>query len=106
LSVLEAIDRDKASDALLELRAQITDARGDQAAAADDLEAVRARAVERRDSSTELRATRRLASLAARQHDEDRRAVSLYQRVLTLDPVDLTAAEACAEIFSRRREHD
>lgn len=106
LSILEPIDRDRASDALLELRAQIQDAVGDQAAATDDLEAVRSRAAARHDAPTELRSSRRLAALAARQHDEDRRAVSLYQRVLTLDPDDLTAAEACAEIFSRRREHD
>jgi len=77
---------------------------GDRVGAAGDLGALRVRAVQRRDPVLELRATRRLAALIARQKDDDRRAVELFQRVLALDPDDLAAAEACAEIFSRRRE--
>ena len=104
LAALDGIDREGASDEVLELRAQVGDLMGDRVGAAADLDTLRTRAVQRRDPVLELRATRRLAGLVARQKDNDRRAVELYQRVLALDPDDLTAAEACAEIFSRRRE--
>ena len=106
LSLLDGIDRERGSDEVLELRAQVGDQMGDRVGAAGDLETLRARALQRRDPVLELRATRRLAAILARQKDDDRRAVELYQRVLALDPDDLTAAEACAEIFSRRREMD
>ncbi|HEY8141506.1 MAG TPA: tetratricopeptide repeat protein [Kofleriaceae bacterium] len=105
-SMLDGIDRERASDEVLELRAQVGDHLGDRVGAAGDLETLRARAVQRLDPVLELRATRRLAALVARQKDDDRRAVELYQRVLALDPDDLAAAEACAEIFSHRREMD
>src|SRR6185503_12276753 len=106
LSLLDGIEREHASDEVLELRAQVGDQLGDRVGAAGDLETLRLRAVQRLDPVLELRATRRLAALVARQKDDDRRAVELYQRVLALDPDDLAAAEACAEIFSHRREMD
>ena len=105
-SLLDGIDRERASDEVLELRAQVGDLLGDRVGASGDLETLRLRAVQRLDPVLELRATRRLAALVARQKDDDRRAVELYQRVLALDPDDLAAAEACAEIFSHRREMD
>lgn len=106
LAALEAVDRDSASDALLELRAQVADSLGDAASAGRDLEAVRTRALARGDASLELRATRRLAALAARQRDANGDALALYERVLALDPDDLSAAEACADIFHRRGDAD
>src|SRR5690606_36863271 len=100
------IDPRAASDAVLETQALAADALGDRAAAEEALEDLRARAAARQDRAVELRATRRLAALVARHGGNDRRAVELFRRVLSLDPDDLAAAEACAEIFSRRRELD
>jgi tetratricopeptide (TPR) repeat protein len=105
-ALLDGVERERASESMLELRAQVGDQLGDWAGATQDLELLRARAASRGDAVLELRATRRLANLVARQRDDDRRAVELYQRVLALDPDDLAAAESCAEIFSRRREMD
>ena len=102
LEALEAIDRGSASDALLELRAHVADALGDADGAGRDLEALRARATATADPGLELRATRRLAAMAARQDEANGHALALYQRVLALDPDDLAAAEACADITGRR----
>ena len=103
-ALLDPAPRERSSDELLELRAEVADGLGDSAGAHGDLEALRGRGAARSDAALELRATRRLAALVARHGEDDRRAVELYQRVLALDPDDLGAAEACAEIFSRRRE--
>ncbi len=102
LEALDAVDRTSASDALLELRAHVADALGDADGAGRDLETLRARATAAADPGLELRATRRLAAMAARQDDANGHALALYQRVLALDPDDLAAAEACADITGRR----
>src|SRR5690606_4050639 len=54
------------------------------------------------DLEAERKLTRRLAALHHDQLSEHARAVELYRRALAIDPDDLAAAEALADIFSRR----
>lgn len=105
LATLEDISRDDASFDMLDIRAEVFVAAGRHHEALADLETLRKRAGERGARVVELRATRRLAAMIAHSGKDDRRAIELFQRVLLLDPDDLGAAEACAAIFQRRREH-
>ncbi|HEY3354566.1 MAG TPA: tetratricopeptide repeat protein, partial [Polyangia bacterium] len=103
LAVLRELSADAAPDEALRLRADLCEAGGAHAEAAEQLEVLRGRSRGRGDAPTELGVVRRLAALADGL-GHDRAAEELYRRCLELAPTDEDVARALGEVYRRTRD--
>ncbi|RMH44440.1 MAG: hypothetical protein D6689_02335, partial [Deltaproteobacteria bacterium] len=106
LQLIAGADAATAPRSLIELRADVYEALERWADLAADLDALCARAAADGDRAAEQRATRRLAAVLLDRLHDHAAAADRYRRALDLDPDDLAAAEALAELGRRRRQRD